>query len=446
MTDGCMRGSRVAIVVDDDQTRRHIESAVSLSEHLVRVERAVPIVMSSPLSDARSRCRRAGVRWRSLPQPWMDGTFGSWFFFRSLAAKLRRVQPDYIVGIGPHTSVGCALLWRLAGARGFLWYQPAGGPTDGLDPRGVALARARTLRCAARNSAAAAALATHLGQSEFRPRRIGDAAGRPGWQRLVDVLREERPPVASFDLPVVMRSVFPRFVQLHEWALATVRAVRRSGIRRVAIVGDGLRARTAIAAFRDRAIAVTHLIGSDSTALGRPLDGVRRVRLSDALAEGVRCVVFVGPTRLSAQTVRRRARRASVDVRVFGDDGDSFALACDQVAPRVSTELDRRAARTVAALLDAGVRAIQIYGASEVGRLLLRHARKRRIDVAAFADGNRALWGEVVDGVEVVPLAHLTGGTNHRYVIGSLGSVDGIQTALRHAYRETQTVPQVFTL
>ncbi len=255
MTDGCMRGSRVAIVVDDDQTRRHIESAVSLSEHLVRVERAVPIVMSSPLSDAQSRCRRAGVRWRSLPQPWMDGTFGSWLFFRSLAAKLRRVQPDYIVGIGPHTSVGCALLWRLAGARGFLWYQPAGGPTDGLDPRGVALARARTLRCAARNSAA--------------------AAGRPGWQRLVDVLREERPPVASFDLPVVMRSVFPRFVQLHEWALATVRAVRRSGIRRVAIVGDGLRARTAIAAFRDRAIAVTHLIGSDSTALGRPLDGVR---------------------------------------------------------------------------------------------------------------------------------------------------------------------------
>ena len=269
MTDGCMRGSRVAIVVDDDQTRRHIESAVSLSEHLVRVERAVPIVMSSPLSDARSRCRRVGVRWRSLPQPWMDGTFGSWLFFRSLAAKLRRVQPDYIVGIGPHTSVGCALLWRLAGARGFLWYQPAGGPTDGLDPRGVAVARARTLRCAARNSAAAA-LAAHLGQSEFRPRRIGDAAGRPGWQRLVDVLREERPPVASFDLPVVMRSVFPRFVQLHEWALATVRAVRRSGIRRVAIVGDGLRARTAIAAFRDRAIAVTHLIGSDSTALGRP--------------------------------------------------------------------------------------------------------------------------------------------------------------------------------
>ena len=181
MTDGCMRGSRVAIVVDDDQTRRHVESAVSLSEHLVRVERAVPIVMSSPLSDARSRCRRAGVRWRSLPQPWMDGTFGSWLFFRTLAAKLRRVQPDYIVGIGPHTSVGCALLWRLAGARGFLWYQPAGGPTDGLDPRGVALARARTLRCAARNSAAAAALAAHLGQSEFRPRRIGDAAGRPGW-------------------------------------------------------------------------------------------------------------------------------------------------------------------------------------------------------------------------------------------------------------------------
>ncbi len=441
-----MRASRVAIVVDDDPTGQHVRCALSLSKYLADDERAVPIVMSSPASHARSRCRRAGVRWRSLPQPWMDGTFGSWLFFRALAPRLRRVRPDYVVAIGPHAGVACALLWRLNNARGYLWYQHADGPTEGLDPRGLALARARTHRFAARNAEAAAALAIHLGLSKRRPRHVEDGSGRPVWRRLVRLLRDEAPVFASFDLSVVMRSVFPRFVQLREQALEVVRSVRRSGIRHVAVVGDGLRARTAIAAFRDNATTVTHLVVTGATASGRPLDGVPRVQLNEALTEGVRGFALVGPTRLSPRTVAAAAQRVGTKVRVFGNERDGLEPAPDRVATGITSQLDRRVARTVSALHHAGVRAVQIYGASEVGRLLLRHARRRQLDVAAFVDGNRALWGEVVDGIEVVPLAHLTGGANHRYVIGSLGSVEGIQAALRHAYRGTATEPQVFTL
>ncbi len=58
----------------------------------------------------------------------------------------------------------------------------------------------------------------------------------------------------------------------------------------------------------------------------------------------------------------------------------------------------------VSNLRQAHIHEITIYGAGDVGQSLLKIARLNQIKVAYFVDRKPSLWGQKIDGVEVISL------------------------------------------
>lgn len=460
MSGGSLEKRRIAIVADDDPDARHLQAALSLSAYLTDTCSALPEIWSSDGGDARLRCRAVKITWRAIPRPRMDGLFLSWIFIRQLVARLADRAPDYVVAVGPHAGVGAALVWRTSRVRSFLWCQ-IDGDAQGLDPRAAGLAVRWTRRYVAATPAARRALVALFGTGRDRERRATLPYTLVGGSRestsralvvraLIEAAGETRNTgsMPTFDRDLVYRSVFPSFVELHDEAERLVCQVRAAGVGRVAIVGDGLRARVLAAACRERSIKVAALVLPGRHRPGQPLDGVPRRSLTEALDGGSRRFVLTdeGDVGRTARRIRRAAscRWVGREVEIFQPAAAPRRAEHVPTAGRLGAGADRRAGRLIAALRDSRVRTLQIYGASDVGRALLRHARRHRIEVSAFIDGNRALWDDVVDGVEVMPLSRAVSGKVHNYAIGSFANATAIRDALHAAYQTLPVAPRVF--
>jgi len=460
MSGGPLERRRVAIVVDDDPDARHLEAALSLSAHLADTCSALPEIWSSDGCDARARCRAEKITWRAIPSPRMDGLCLSWIFIRRLVARLADRAPEDVVAVGPHAGVGVALVYPTSRVRSFLWYQ-VDGNVRGLDPRAAGLAVRWTRRYVAVTPAARRALVALFGTDRDQERRetlpytlVGGSKGSTSRALVVRALvaaagetRDARS-MPTFDRDLVYRSVFPSFVELHDEAERLVCQVRAAGVGRVAIVGDGLRARVLAAACRERSITVAALVSPGRHRSGQPLDGVPRRSLTEALDGGSRRFVLTdeGDVSRTARRIRQAAacRWVASEVEIFQPAAAPRRAERVPTAGVLGADAERRARRLIVALRDSRVRTVQIYGASDVGRALLRHARRHRIDVSAFIDGNRALWDDVVDGVEVRPLSRAVGGEVHTYAIGSFANATAIRHALNAAYQTLPVVPRVF--
>jgi len=85
---------------------------------------------------------------------------------------------------------------------------------------------------------------------------------------------------------------------------------------------------------------------------------------------------------------------------------DPGALLCalcgvDPLGRGRRREIDRAVGPLIDAMVRDGIDSCQVYGASDVGRAIVRLARRRRILVSALIDRDRTRWGGFVDGVEV---------------------------------------------
>jgi hypothetical protein len=58
------------------------------------------------------------------PVPVMNGAPAALGFVRRLLASIARQRPDVVIAWGVNAGVASALVWREAGARHFVWYQP----------------------------------------------------------------------------------------------------------------------------------------------------------------------------------------------------------------------------------------------------------------------------------------------------------------------------------
>lgn len=429
MSAGSLVGCSVALVADHDPSAGDISdvnAALRLACDLRDSYDAVPEIWSASDGDLRSRCRTLRLSWRQLPRPVMDGSFLSWIFYRRLAAKLTTRRPHYVVGLGPHAGVGCGLLWRSRGAKSYVWLRDV--LATGCDGRELRLARAWT---------------THRSHDPGLP----DPSVVANLLTAGDPSMTAAPTVPAFDPRLVERSVFPSLVERHEREREFVRRIAKTGYRRVVVCGDGLQARVLIEACRSESVIVAALIPPGRMRRSGPLDGVPRATLRQAVERGEQIFMVTSQSDAwkAGPGIRRRALALGANVTVFGADRARRPLSLATSASDRVGRSERRAERIITALSQAQGRDCLIYGASEVGQMLLRLARRRQLRVLAFVDGNRALWGDVVDGVEVLPLPQAVRGDTHRYAIGSFESVPEIRASLAEAYRESSFQPEVFS-
>ncbi|WP_248929431.1 HAD family hydrolase [Paenibacillus hamazuiensis] len=101
----------------------------------------------------------------------------------------------------------------------------------------------------------------------------------------------------------------------------------------------------------------------------------------------------------------------------------------------------------VAMIRQANINQIMIYGAGEVGQSLLKLARLNQIKVTCFIDRKMSLWGQLIDGVEVIPLKEAVDrGFSDVYAVGSLSFIEDIVADIEAQYQCTDGSPRIFSL
>jgi radical SAM superfamily enzyme YgiQ (UPF0313 family) len=113
-----------------------------------------------------------------------------------------------------------------------------------------------------------------------------------------------------------------------------------------------------------------------------------------------------------------------------------------RIDPRLLQQLEMEALAT--SISRSGIASLAIYGAGGNGRTLARALRRRGVGIELIADGNRALHGTTVEGVEVVPLARAVAGGTRAWAIGSSRSAGEILKIIRAQCHEQD--PVVFSI
>ncbi|MED4601247.1 HAD hydrolase-like protein [Paenibacillus validus] len=100
----------------------------------------------------------------------------------------------------------------------------------------------------------------------------------------------------------------------------------------------------------------------------------------------------------------------------------------------------------VSNLRQAHIHEITIYGAGDVGQSLLKIARLNQIKVAYFVDRKPSLWGQKIDGVEVISLTSALSKNINVFAVGSLSFISDIIMDIRTKFQDVGRSPQIFSL
>jgi predicted HAD superfamily hydrolase len=98
----------------------------------------------------------------------------------------------------------------------------------------------------------------------------------------------------------------------------------------------------------------------------------------------------------------------------------------------------------VSEIQQAGFSQITVYGAGQVGRALIKAATLHQLKVAYVVDRKESLWGQFVDGVEVISLQQAIDKKLNIFAIGSLAFNKEIKGILESAYKKTGIKINIF--
>lgn len=92
-----------------------------------------------------------------------------------------------------------------------------------------------------------------------------------------------------------------------------------------------------------------------------------------------------------------------------------------------------------------GNKEIIVYGAGEVGQTLVKVARLQGLQIEAVVDQKRTLWGNYIEGIEIVSLEEAMKRSNHVYVIGSLSFIEDITHDINMQYKDRSHRPIIYS-
>jgi glycosyltransferase involved in cell wall biosynthesis len=192
---GPLAGRRVVLVVGWAGMGGAERQALLLVRHLLGVGAQVEVVA---LTDDRGRFRDEvegeGVPWHGVPLHWDGGRGAKLRKLARLALTLRRLHPDVLVSYTTRPNVVTGLVWRVTGARLWVWTQHDLGHSTKVGRSLVT----RTARLApllvASSHAAADLLVDELGARRDRVRVVPNTvevaepiADRAAWRERLDV-------------------------------------------------------------------------------------------------------------------------------------------------------------------------------------------------------------------------------------------------------------------
>ncbi|MBF0456349.1 MAG: hypothetical protein HQK99_00450 [Nitrospirae bacterium] len=99
----------------------------------------------------------------------------------------------------------------------------------------------------------------------------------------------------------------------------------------------------------------------------------------------------------------------------------------------------------VALMLDEGVGQCVVYGAGEIGLIVLQAAGINGLEVITIVDANKNLWGERINGIEVVSLSEAMKGQVHNYAVASHVFAIEIVKTIEAAYDNAEVKPRIYS-
>ncbi|MBF0567863.1 MAG: hypothetical protein HQK95_03250 [Nitrospirae bacterium] len=96
-------------------------------------------------------------------------------------------------------------------------------------------------------------------------------------------------------------------------------------------------------------------------------------------------------------------------------------------------------------MLDEGIGECMVYGAGEIGLVFLQAASLNALKVINIIDANNNLWGERINGIEVVSLSEAMKGQVHNYAVASHIFAIEIVKTIEAAYDNTEIKPRVYS-
>lgn len=97
-------------------------------------------------------------------------------------------------------------------------------------------------------------------------------------------------------------------------------------------------------------------------------------------------------------------------------------------------------AQTVEYLINNSIKTCIVYGAGEMGRSLVRMLNMCAIQVLCLVDRNDKLWGDFIEGIEVVSFEQSKSLSSNVYVIASLAFVDEIHDFIKSNYGDKEVI------
>jgi FMN phosphatase YigB (HAD superfamily) len=95
-------------------------------------------------------------------------------------------------------------------------------------------------------------------------------------------------------------------------------------------------------------------------------------------------------------------------------------------------------------MLDEGISECVVYGAGEIGLTFFQAAGINGLKVINIVDGNKNLWGERIDGIEVISLSEAMKGQVHNYAVAShLYAIEIVKT-IEAAYGDERLKPRIY--
>jgi glycosyltransferase involved in cell wall biosynthesis len=119
-----LAGARIVMVLGGLVSGGAERQALLLADHLLHVQHsAVQIWAFRDPRWAAARCDELGIPWRIVPLEWSVYPWRQLPALRRLVGALGAAQPDAIVSYTRLPNMLCGLVWRLTGARTFIWHQ-----------------------------------------------------------------------------------------------------------------------------------------------------------------------------------------------------------------------------------------------------------------------------------------------------------------------------------
>jgi glycosyltransferase involved in cell wall biosynthesis len=119
-----LAGQRILFVLNSLELGGAERQTIGLARWLREQESVIPIVVGfERMGRAAERCTKASIPVHYLGSPISSGRTQSALGLIRLAWQLRQLKPDLILAFTVIPNLACGLVWRLSGARAFVWNQ-----------------------------------------------------------------------------------------------------------------------------------------------------------------------------------------------------------------------------------------------------------------------------------------------------------------------------------